>query len=99
MSPGAVDFIRGALNRDPAARPSIAQLLDHPWLLQYTKRRRDKLAAVRDSGQRVQRSKSDLATYQVRARGGGCLPACLKGSCHSVLVVKSVFAWLAIIGL
>ena len=53
LSPGAQDFIKGALNRDPARRPSIPQLLEHPWVLQFTKRRRDK-------DRLVQRSKSDL---------------------------------------
>ena len=71
LSPGAVDFIRGALNRDPARRPSIPELLEHPWLLHFTRRRRDKLAAMKESAQRVQRSKSDLASYTAQVGGVG----------------------------
>ena len=63
LSPGAQDFIKGALDRDPARRPSIRELLGHPWVLQFTKRRRDKLAAQANASL-VRRSKSDLALHE-----------------------------------
>lgn len=35
MSELAQDFVRACLAKDPAARPSIAQLLRHPWIRSY----------------------------------------------------------------
>lgn len=32
LSPGAQDFIRSALQKNPALRPTIDELLNHPWL-------------------------------------------------------------------
>eukprot|EP00461_Guttulinopsis_vulgaris_P007213 UN07261 len=34
LSPGAVDFLKKALSRDPDTRPSALELLQHPWLNQ-----------------------------------------------------------------
>ncbi len=34
LSPLARDFIRQALQKDPELRPSMTQLLDHPWIQQ-----------------------------------------------------------------
>lgn len=39
MSAGAADFIRCALQRTAARRSSIAQLLQHPWVLAHTRQR------------------------------------------------------------
>jgi serine/threonine protein kinase len=71
LSPGAKDFIATALNRDPSRRPTITELLEHPWMLHFTRKRRDKLAAMKEGAARVQRSKSDLSSYQAQVRGGG----------------------------
>ncbi|KAL6752712.1 kinase-like domain-containing protein [Haematococcus lacustris] len=32
LSEGAIDFISKALTRDPAARPSMQELFEHPWI-------------------------------------------------------------------
>jgi hypothetical protein len=39
LSPGAIDFMKMALVRDPEQRGSIDLLLNHPWIRAFTKKR------------------------------------------------------------
>lgn len=43
LSPEAVAFLQYVLVRDPEKRPSVAELMTHPWIVKYTRKGRDPL--------------------------------------------------------
>ncbi|MEW5306287.1 MAG: hypothetical protein WDW36_008760 [Sanguina aurantia] len=43
LSPEAVAFLQHVLVRDPERRPSVAELMTHPWITKYTRKGRDPL--------------------------------------------------------
>ncbi|GIL71177.1 hypothetical protein Vretifemale_1787, partial [Volvox reticuliferus] len=48
LSPESINFMSIVLVRDPTQRPSIAELLDHPWILKYSRREGGGLARARN---------------------------------------------------
>jgi hypothetical protein len=47
LSPAALDLMRGILQKDPAARFGIADIMTHPWLAQFAQRSLAGLARMR----------------------------------------------------
>ncbi|GLI58433.1 hypothetical protein VaNZ11_000149, partial [Volvox africanus] len=48
LSTESINFMSIVLVRDPTQRPSIAELLDHPWILKYSRREGGGLARTRN---------------------------------------------------
>ena len=56
FSPAARDFIMQALQKDPERRPTMQQLMEHPWVMLAGRKRASSLA-------------SDLSAFTLQASG------------------------------
>ncbi|PNH08919.1 Aurora kinase C, partial [Tetrabaena socialis] len=60
LSPESVNFMSSVLVRDPVPRPTIAELLQHPWILKYSRR----------EGGGLDRNRNRLLTRRPTVDGG-----------------------------